>query len=582
MKQPRTGRNLHSSLNLAAGACIALTLTACGSAAAPPPSAQAAPQTTPIVAAPSADLTDAMSAWLAAPDKEFNPGPEGKAILAQIYPEAATTALWLDTKFHPTKAADDTLAVFKDAEAEGLEPEDYRAAELAVLKKNLEAGSPPVARDAAAFDASMSLSLIRYLRHFHRGRVSPKDNGFLLTLPADEHDYAAMVRDAAHNGRVKEVIAAITPPLVQYRALRSVLPKYRALALTEGTTFPRLGPAPKKPIKPGEPGLGLDILRTRLIALGDLPATAAPIPDPPVYQGDLVDGVKHFQYRHGYEPDGVLGTTTWTAMSVPISWRVHQVELAMERMRWLPHLGERPFVAVNVPMFRLWGWDSVPESGAPNFEMGVIVGKALNTRTPVFMEEMEYLIFQPYWNVPKSILQKEVLPILRKNPGYLDREDMEIVDGQGDDARVVPLSDDSLDRLAEGKLRVRQRPGAKNALGQVKFMFPNDENVYLHSTPAQSLFGRARRDFSHGCVRVEDPVKLAEWALKDQPEWTREKIMAAMEGKPSQRVNLTKPIRVVIYYVTATLIPTDNTLHFADDIYKHDVQLDQALHARRR
>lgn len=583
MKQPRIGRILPSCHNLAAGACIALILGACGNTAAPPPSAQAAPKAAPSVAAQThSDLTAAMSEWLAAPDEKFNPTPDGKKILAQIYPEGTTTALWLDTKFHPTRAADDTLAVFADAEAEGLDPEDYRAAELTVLKKNLEAGSPPAARDAAAFDASLSLSLIRYLRHLHRGRVSPKDNGFLLTLPADEHDYAAMVRDAAHNGRVKEVIAAITPPLVQYRALRSMLPKYRALALTEGTTLPRLGPAPKKPIKPGEPAPGLDILRTRLIALGDLPDTAAPIPDPPVYQGDLVEGVKHFQYRHGYEADGVLGKTTWTAMSVPISWRVHQVEMAMERMRWLPHLGERPFVAVNVPMFRLWGWDSVPESGAPNFEMGVIVGKALNTRTPVFMEEMEYLIFQPYWNVPKSILQKEILPILRRNLGYLQKEDMEMVDGQGDDARVMAASHENVDLLAQGKLRLRQRPGPKNALGQVKFMFPNDENVYLHSTPAQSLFGRARRDFSHGCVRVEDPVKLAEWALKDQPEWTREKIMAAMEGKPSQRVNLTKPIRVVMYYVTATFIPTDNTLHFPDDIYKHDVQLDRALHARRR
>ena len=260
---------------------------------------------------------------------------------------------------------------------------------------------------------------------------------------------------------------------------------------------------------------------------------------------------------------------------------MHQIELAMERMRWLPHLGERPFLAVNIPMFRLWGWQTVPEDGKPEFEMGVIVGKALDTRTPVFLEEMRYLIFQPYWNVPKSILLGEVLPAIRKNAGYLDHQNMEIVDGQGDDAKPVAATSDNLERLAKGQLRVRQRPGPKNSLGQVKFMFPNDENVYLHSTPAQSLFGRARRDFSHGCVRVENPVALAKWVLRDQPEWTEEKIRAAMNGEPSKRVPLTQPLRVVLFYVTATFIPDDRAIHFAEDIYDQDPRLDKALHARR-
>jgi len=361
-----------------------------------------------------------------------------------------------------------------------------------------------------------------------------------------------------------------------------MLPRYRALALTEGTTFPRLKDPPRKSIKPGDAAEGLNIVRTRLIALGDLRADSTPLADPPVYEGDLVEGVKRFQARHGFEADGVLGKATWISLSVPIRWRVRQIELAMERMRWLPHLGARPFVAVNVPMFRLWGWDSVPESGAPNFEMGVIVGKALNTRTPVFMEEMEHLIFQPYWNVPKSILQKEILPILRRNLGYLEKEDMEMVDGQGDDATPVAATSENVDRLAQEKLRLRQRPGPKNALGQVKFMFPNDENIYLHGTPSPQLFGRARRDFSHGCIRLEDPVALALWALKDQPEWTREKILAAMNGAPSQRVPLTHPIRVVIYYVTAAVIPAENAVHFAEDIYDQDTPLDQALRARKK
>ena len=316
--------------------------------------------------------------------------------------------------------------------------------------------------------------------------------------------------------------------------------------------------------------------------MGDLPSNASPVADPAMYNGEIVEGVKRFQLRHGLEDDGILGGSTWAALELPLRWRLRQIELAMERMRWLPHLGERAFIGVNIPMFHLWVWDSVPETGAPNFGMGVIVGKSFDTKTPVFMEEMKYLTFQPYWNVPKSILEKELLPKLRKNIGYLDNQDMEIVDGQGDDAKPVAATQDNVERLAHGKLRLRQRPGAKNALGEVTFIFPNDDNVYLHSTPAPELFGRARRDFSHGCVRIEDPVALAVWALKDQPEWTREKILAAMKGPPALRVPLTRPIRVVMYYVTATVIPEENAVHFAEDIYKHDPPLDRALAMRHK
>ena len=572
-------------MSRALGASLVVSFLACGKPATPPSTAPAAQTLTQAPApspTPSAELVAALSAWLARPDPYFDPSARARDVLSRIYPKDAPSPLWVDGSLHPTRSALDALEVLNDAAGEGLDPADYRAAELTALGRKLEAGSPPAAREAAAFDASMSLSMMRYLRHFHRGRVDPRDIGFLISLPPDEHDYAAMLSEAARKGRVKETIASIAPPLVQYGALRSMLPRYRALALIEGTAFPRLKDPPKKSIKPGDTAEGLNVVRTRLVALGDLRAEAPKVADPPVYEGELVEGVKHFQARHGYENDGVLGRATWTALNVPISWRVRQIELAMERMRWLPHLGERAFVAVNVPMFRLFGWDKVPETGAPDFDMGVIVGKALDTKTPVFMGEMKYITFLPYWNVPKSILQKEIIPVLRRDLGYLDRQDMEMVDGQGDDAKPVEAISANVDRLAQGKLRLRQRPGPKNSLGQVMFMFPNDDNVYLHSTPAPQLFGRARRDFSHGCIRVEDPVALAVWALKDQPEWTREKILAAMEGKPSFRVPLTRSIRVVIYYVTATVIPAENSVHFADDIYGHDLPLDKALRTRKK
>jgi murein L,D-transpeptidase YcbB/YkuD len=549
--------------------CLVVSL-ACGRVESKGASAS---QSNPLVSSgQGAEVSAALSAFLASPEAASET-PADRESLAAVYAEPVP--IWVDSAFHATKNAKDAVEVLKDAAAEGLDPEDYGAAALETQAQTLASGKAEPA-SVAAFDVTLSRGLLRYLRHFHRGRVNPRDFGFQMTLPEDPHDYVALVRAAAAEGNVREVVASVQPPLVQYRALRSMLPKYRALALVDGTTLPKLPPAPKVAVKPGGTTAGLDILRTRLIAIGDLPENAGPV-DPHRYEGQIVEGVKHFQTRHGYEGDGVLGKTTWAALSVPLSWRLRQIELAMERMRWLPHLGERAFVAVNIPMFHLWGWNSVPETGAPDFGMGVIVGKALDTKTPVFLDEMKYVIFQPYWNVPKSILIDEILPLMKRKPDYLASQGMEIVDGQSDEAKPVAADEDNIELLAKGKLRLRQRPGPKNALGQVKFMFPNDENVYLHSTPAPELFGRARRDFSHGCVRVEDPVKLAEWALKDQPEWTREKIIAAMNGKPSQRVQLTRPIRVVMYYVTATVIPDENAIHFADDIYSHDPPLDRAL-----
>ena len=235
---------------------------------------------------------------------------------------------------------------------------------------------------------------------------------------------------------------------------------------------------------------------------------------------------------------------------------------------------------MNIPMFRLWVWDSSPQNGAPSFGMDVIVGRGLNRQTPIFVEEMEYLIFRPYWNVPSSILRGEILPALRREPDYLQRHDMEIVSGAGDDARAVPLTEESLAQLQQGRLRVRQRPGPKNSLGLVKFIFPNDVNVYLHDTPAVDLFSRSRRDFSHGCVRVQDPVALAEWALKGQDEWDRDRILAAMNARRPQQVNLKRPIQVILFYITAVVMPDDGSIHFAEDIYGHDTKLDRALERR--
>jgi murein L,D-transpeptidase YcbB/YkuD len=207
----------------------------------------------------------------------------------------------------------------------------------------------------------------------------------------------------------------------------------------------------------------------------------------------------------------------------------------------------------------------------------VIVGRSLNRQTPVFVEQMHYIVFRPYWNVPSSIVRGEILPAIARDPAYLERHDMEIVSGQSDNAAFVPPTTENLALLRQGRLRVRQRPGPRNSLGTVKFVFPNDANVYLHSTPAPQLFSQSRRDFSHGCVRVEDPVALAEWALKGENGWTRDRIIAAMDGLRPLQVNLTRPIQVILFYVTAAVMPDDGSIHFAQEIYGHDAKLDRAL-----
>ena len=189
---------------------------------------------------------------------------------------------------------------------------------------------------------------------------------------------------------------------------------------------------------------------------------------------------------------------------------------------------------------------------------------------------MEYVIFRPYWSPPPSIVRSEIVPHARRDPSYLERQNMEIVASGDENAPALAATPENLDKVASGKLYVRQKPGEKNSLGLAKFIFPNSENVYMHGTPAQSLFARARRDFSHGCIRLEDPARLAEWVLRDSPEWTRERIDAAMHGDRPTQVNLKEKLTVFIFYDTA-YVDSKGVVYFADDSYGHDAQLEKAL-----
>jgi L,D-transpeptidase YcbB len=488
---------------------------------------------------------------------------------------AVVAPLWVDSASRPTAEAWVALALLAGAADHGLRPDDYQAADLRTAADQLAATvTDPRQRDA--FEQRLTTGMLRFWRDLHVGRVDPRTLGFTVATAPDHHDFATMLGAAAREGRVAATTAELTPPLPLYRDLTRALGRYRALA---ASALPFEMPLPAKGLAPGQPLPAARALAARLMLLGDLPAGDAPVED--AYTAALVEGVTRFQARHGLAPDGVLGRGTVAALLVPLDERVRQIERALERLRWLPHLDGQGLLAVNIPMFRLWGWDTIGPDGIPAFAMDVIVGRALNTQTPVLMAEMRHVIFRPYWNVPRSILRGELLPALARDPGYFTKHDLEIVAGERDESPVVPMSAEAVARLGRGELRVRQRPGPANSLGLVKFEFPNEQSIYMHDTPAPQLFGRARRDFSHGCVRVADPAALAAWVLSEEPGWTPERIAQAMQAPRPQRVTLSRPRQVVLYYLTAVVMPEIGVVHFAEDVYGHDAKLDRALAARR-
>jgi L,D-transpeptidase YcbB len=569
-------------VRLLAGVALSLSLVSC--AADVPDVAAGASRPAaggPVMTAagahqvPVADIGASIAARLLILNADAD--PRDLEALRALYSGSADAPLWLDGTARPSRTARVALDLLIGAEAEGLHPGDYGAAALVAQAEHLERASTRQADEVAAFDVDLSLGMLRFLRHVHVGRIDPRAIGFRLTIPADTHGFAALLLSAIADHRLAEAVADVRPALPLYGPLRQKLAEYRALAATESLE-PLADLA--APVRQGDPYAELPRLARRLAALGDLPADDLP-PDGALYDGPLVEAVTRFQVRHGLDADGVLGKATLEALTVPLAWRVRQIELTLERLRWLPHPARDRVVFVNIPMFHLWSWERLSTDDLPAFDTDVIVGRALATATPVFIEDMRYVVFRPYWNVPPSILRGEILPRIARDPEYLRRENMEIVWGQSDHAEPVEATAEHLALLRQGVLRVRQRPGPRNALGLVKFMFPNDHNVYLHGTPTPQLFSRARRDLSHGCIRVADPSGLAQWVLGEQPEWTAARIADAMErGADSRVVNLSRPAQVILMYLTAMVWPADGSMRFAADIYRHDLTLDRALAAR--
>jgi L,D-transpeptidase YcbB len=471
-----------------------------------------------------------------------------------------------------TSQAAAIIEVLQDADSKGLNAEDYDgprwAARLAALGLSNRAGAET---DSARFDLALTVSVMRYISDLHIGRVNPRQFDFGLDTESKKYNLPEFLRQRlVDKPDPKAVLAEVEPGFEGYRRMQKALATYLDLADKDDG---ELLPVTKEPVEPGDNYPGVPRLARLLRLLGDLPAEAVVPADSTVYQGPLVDAVKRFQGRHGLDRDGWIGRQTVSQLNTPLNYRVRQMKLTLERWRWLPQEFRRLPIVVNIPEFRLRGLN---EQNKEILEMRVVVGEAFRHQTPVFAEEMRYVVFRPYWNVPPSIQRSELVPKTRKDRAYLATHSYEVVDPGG---RVVcqgAVNDEILEQLRTGRLSIRQKPGPKNALGLVKFIFPNEHNVYLHSTPAPELFSRSRRDFSHGCIRVENPLALALLVLRDKPEWTQDRIEAAMNGDKELQVNLDTPIPVLILYATS-IVKEHGEVLFFQDIYGHDAALEKVL-----
>lgn len=438
-------------------------------------------------------------------------------------------------------------------------------------------------RAADYSDPDLRVALGRFIADLRDGRSNPWIYRSQETAPqpADGKEPTEQPRDAAQQltDVVEQVLASddpvealrlLEPPYPDYRRTMHALELYRAIAEhDDAEPLPELDNK-KKTVEPGEAWAGVPRLARLLASTGDLDPNAAV---PVNYDGVLVDALKRFQTRHGIEPDGRIGKGTLAALNTPFAARIAQLELTLERWRWLPREFDGSMILVNVPEYKLRVLD---KSHRLELELNVVAGSA-RTPTPELRASLTHLIFRPYWNVPWSIQSKEIIPDIEKDRGYLRKHAYEVVTPGGQVVSTGDVSDETLAGLRSGKLQIRQVPGGKNALGMVKLMFPNTENVYLHDTPSKSYFGRATRSLSHGCVRVQDVTELAAWALRNQPEWTRERIAAAMSGSGANnvRVNLDTAVPVLLVYQT-TAVGDDGTVYFFQDIYNRDKALSKA------
>ncbi len=503
--------------------------------------------------------------------------------LTRFYAERRNHLAWF-SRGRPVPEAVELVASLRNADAEGLDPATYRP----LLLERRIATPPPLHSQALAdADTELSRAFVTFALHRLRGRVHPHAVDLAWYSTPRRRDLAAVLASALRGGGVEATLAALDPPYESYRALRRALSRYRGMAAAGG--WPAVPPGAVLHEGDAAPCSRLETLHERLakegyaslevrhdhpvgLEQGATPRGGGPPGLPCSYGPDLVAALERFQADHGLAPDGVVGAATLQALDVPAAARATQIELNMERWRWLPESFGDPCVLVNLAAYRL----AIVEHGREVLTMRVIVGKEGWT-TPVFSDRVQTIVLNPYWYVPESIVEDEILPAVARDPGYLVRNGFEVYLGQGEGAQAVDPSklDAAQIAAAASAYHFRQRPGAGNPLGTVKFLFPNSFSIYLHGTPGTRLFDLPMRARSHGCVRIEHPLALATYLLRDDPRWTREKLREEIDSGRRVTITLRHPIPVHLLYWTAD--EHDGVLELLPDVYGVDAAVGAEL-----
>lgn len=494
-----------------------------------------------------------------------------KADFGKFYEANGYSLAWVqDGHVGPQGLA--VIGVLEKANSRGLEPEDYDgprwAARLSKLRQN------PSEQELILFDTALTVSAMRYVRAIHVGRANPKQFNIQFDNGEGQFSLAEFLQNrVANSADPAAEIQKLEPPFPGYRKLLALLPVYEEYARkVDGEKLQTT----LKTVRPGQPYASLARLGRFLQLIGDIPSTTQLDPNARIYDGVFVEGVKHYQDRHGENPTGELDARTINELNTPPAIRIAQIKLTLERWRWVPHSFAQPPVVVNLPEYRL---RAMNPDGTVSFYKKVIVGKAYGHKSPIFEKEIQYVVFRPYWEVPPSIQRNDILPHIQKDPNYIAKNNFQVITPKGEVVTENAVSPEVLEAIKTGHLMVRQKPGPTNSLGLVKIIFPNPDNVYLHGTDEPKLFSQDVRDFSHGCIRVDQPADFVAWVLRNNPGWDVDRVKATMSGdKENLQVNLVTRIPVLIVYGTAA-VNEENQIRFFDDIYGYDAALEKALAA---
>ncbi|MEZ5666776.1 MAG: L,D-transpeptidase family protein [Alphaproteobacteria bacterium] len=532
---------------------------------------QAAPQAAaPEIVTEAADPTAAVEADAPELAADGPSDPLGQALLQLLGPgsgheDSTIAAFYASRNYAPvwvaaeglTPAGDELFATLSDAASDGLHQDDYLHDPI---YSRLDVAAP---QTRAELEVQMTDAFLRYGTDLMQGRFRQREATSAMRDFTPDADLTQPLRYAADTGLVGDTLRSLAPPHAEYHALRDALAGYRAIAAAGG--WPQV-PDTGASLEPGARGSAISALRARLAATGDYVAPAEGVSDDTYYDRQLADAVEAFQARHGLLEDAVVGPRTLSALNASVDYRIRQIEASMERWRWYPRdLGDK-HLFVNVPEFIVRGVDGDAEP----LVMRVVVGTQRN-QTPIFNDTMEYAQLNPYWNVPQSIADNEYLPALRNDPFYLLNQNIRILSGGRE---INPVLVDWSSVSGRFPYALRQEPGGGNALGRIKFMFPNGHSVYMHDTPSRSLFERTARSFSHGCIRLQDPMRMAGFVFNGQ--YTEEEVEAMIASGRTRDVIMDHPIPVYIGYFTARANES-GTVSFFGDIYERDTVLMQAM-----